>query len=166
MCKYTNGSIPPGQKGELTYSAPTKGRLGRFKKSITVIFSSGEHIVLITTGEVIGDSKATTKIDSVLWKETEFDFGEIPEGPDAVHTFRFTNNSKDTIRKISWRSPIKGWYIHDPVPPKGQGEIKMEYSTKDRIGPFKRSTSIKFSNGEVYFLTIKGTVILASEERE
>ena len=66
MCKYTNGSIPPGQKGELTYSAPTKGRLGRFKKSITVIFSSGEHIVLITTGEVIGDSKATTKIDSVF----------------------------------------------------------------------------------------------------
>lgn len=92
------------------------------------------------------------------------DFGELPEGPDAVYKFEFTNAGKEPLI-IQNASGSCGCTIPDwpksPILPGKKGDITVTYHTAGRVGPFTKDVYIQSnakSGKERYELHIKGTV--------
>lgn len=96
------------------------------------------------------------------FKEETFDFGNIKEGPQATHTFEFTNTGDQPIiisnAQASCGCTTPDW-TKEPIMPKGKGMIKATYNTEGRAGAFNKSitiTSNAIESNKVIF--IKGTV--------
>ena len=47
--------------------------------------------------QVISQPAVTITDDALLLKETEFDFGKIPQGKPVTHIFDVANNGKDSL---------------------------------------------------------------------
>lgn len=100
------------------------------------------------------------------------DFGEVPEGPKAVHVFKFTNVGKEPLiimsASASCGCTVPTW-PKQPILPGKTGELKVEYNTQGRVGPINkdiyiRSNAANPDNKEVYELHIKGMVIENKEK--
>lgn len=100
------------------------------------------------------------------------DFGEVPEGPEAEHIFKFTNVGKEPLiimnASASCGCTVPTW-PKQPILPGKSGEIKVVYNTQGRVGPINkdiyiRSNAANPDNKEVYELHIKGMVIENKEK--
>ena len=157
-CLTPKWSKEPIQAGDSiliigTYSS--RGRPGPFTKTMTVDFVNGEKEMLVMKGYV--KPKPPSKI---IWDKTEHDFGNVQEGPPLNTTYTFTNTSDDTIRITKCYASFGPCdYSLKPIPPRGQGEVKYRYNTKYRIGWFKKSIVVYFSNSESRVLSARGEVI-------
>jgi len=97
------------------------------------------------------------------FSEKEFDFGTIKEvdGP-VTHIFKFKNsgNSPLILSKVtaSCGCTTPDW-TKEPVPPRGEGQIKVTFNPARRKGSFKKSVTIRSnSSTPVVMLHIKGVV--------
>ncbi len=104
-----------------------------------------------------------------VFKFTEevHDFGNVPEGPEAIVEFVFTNAGKEPLIiqqcSASCGCTTPDW-TKEPILPGQKGSIKVKYTTKDRVGSFNKSVYIRSnarSESERYEILIKGTVIAA-----
>ncbi len=99
----------------------------------------------------------------VVFKEESFDFGEIPEGPQATHEFKFTNPGKEPLILSNVRASCgcttPSW-PKEPILPGKDGTIVVTYNTQGRPGPFTKSITIT-SNSDTpnRVITIKGEVV-------
>jgi len=98
---------------------------------------------------------------SLHFKEKVHNFGEIEEGTQAKHIFKFYNNGDEPV-VISRVRPSCGCtvseYTKEPVQPGNVGEIHAEYDSKNRNGNF--STSIRVSsNAGTETIRVTGEVI-------
>ncbi len=108
-------------------------------------------------GCLIGASWAQITFD-----KTEHDFGDVVEGPPAVHTFTFRNVGDKPVKltsvKASCGCTTPSW-TQEEVPPGGQGMVQASYDTKGRPGAFVKTITVQHSASETpVVLTIKGTV--------
>lgn len=90
------------------------------------------------------------------------DYGTIPHNADGYRTFKFTNVGKEPLI-ISNAHGSCGCtvptYVHEPIQPGQQSEIKVHYAT-DRVGGFiKTVTLTSNANPTTKVLVIKGTVL-------
>lgn len=97
---------------------------------------------------------------SIYFDEEVHDFGEIEEGVQATHVFKFYNNGDEPLI-INRVRPSCGCtvseYTREPVQPGEAGEIHAEYDSNNRGGNF--STSIRVnSNAGTDVLRITGEV--------
>ena len=100
--------------------------------------------------------------------EETHEFGNIPEGPEAVVDFVFTNVGKEPLIiqqcSASCGCTTPDW-TKEPILPGKKGSIRVKYTTKDRVGSFNKSVYIRSnakSTSERYEITIKGVVIAAN----
>lgn len=105
-------------------------------------------------------SSNTLTVENMKFDMDAHDFGTVPEGPAAEHTFTFTNTGDEPINlqtvKASCGCTTPSW-SKEPVLPGQKGEIKASYATQRRPGNFTKSITV-VSDAGTKVLTIKGNV--------
>jgi hypothetical protein len=120
------------------------------KKIISAFFIIGFSISLFAQAEI-------------KFSENTHDFGAVEEGELATYIFKFKNTGNDTLQLKSVK-PSCGctspYWAKDPVLPGETGEIKVQYNSKKRPGPFNKSINIVSNATEPsHRLKIKGVVL-------
>ena len=99
--------------------------------------------------------------DLLVLKETEFDFGKIPQGKPVTHIFDVSNKSKDTLRitnvQASCGCTTPEWDKDKAVAPGTNTKITVGYNAAAE-GPFNKQITITYNGGQVKVMTIKGEV--------
>lgn len=97
------------------------------------------------------------------FKEESYNFGEITEGPQVTHEFKFVNNGKEPLIlanvKASCGCTTPSW-PKDPILPGKEATILVTYNTQGRPGNFNKSITIT-SNATApsKVIYIKGQVV-------
>jgi hypothetical protein len=98
----------------------------------------------------------------IKFEEETHDFGDLMQGGDASYVFKFTNTgTADLIisgAKGSCGCTVPKWST-DPVPPGGEGEIKVQYDS-NRIGGINKSVTVNSNavDSPVKTIFIKGNI--------
>lgn len=94
-------------------------------------------------------------------KETEFDFGKIPQGKPVVHIFEVTNKSnvplKITNINASCGCTTPEWEKDKVVAPGGITKITVGYNAAAE-GPFTKFITVTYNDTQSKQITIKGEV--------
>lgn len=98
-----------------------------------------------------------------------YDFGEVPEGPQAIYSFEFTNVGDQPLvisgAQASCGCTVPEW-SKDTIKPGGKGFVKAIYNTQGRVGQFNKNITVNYNNtaepSKVLF--IRGTVIKQEEK--
>lgn len=107
-----------------------------------------------------------TKFEDVLQlKETEFEFGKIPQGKPVYHIFEIVNTSNQPLKldnvQASCGCTTPEW-SRDPIAPGATAQIKVGYNAAAE-GPFDKPVTITYNTNQTKVLKIKGTVWKAPE---
>lgn len=110
---------------------------------------------------------AQDEVPFAEFDKIEHDFGKITDQKDAVTTFEFTNTSgKDLILNPPKTSCgcTTPYYPKEPIEPGETKEIKVKYSTKNRIGRFVKDIRVYAQGYELpIVLKIRGEVVSQKE---
>lgn len=106
--------------------------------------------------------QAQTPADPLLLKETQFDFGKIPQGKPVFHLFEFTNAGSDSLQirdiQASCGCTTPEW-DRNALAPGARSVIKVGYNAAAE-GPFTKSVTINV-NGQQKIIVISGSVFKA-----
>jgi hypothetical protein len=107
-------------------------------------------------------STANPNAATVDFPEETYNFGEVSEGPQVTHEFKFTNNGKEPLIlsnvKASCGCTTPSW-PKDPILPGKESSILVTYNTQGRPGNFTKSITITSNaNTPSKVIYIKGTV--------
>ena len=98
--------------------------------------------------------------ESLSLKETEFDFGKIPQGKPVTHVFEFTNTgttpfSLDNVQaSCGCTTPV---WNKDVVAPGSISKITVGYNAQNE-GQFAKPVTITYNGNQTRQITIKGDV--------
>ncbi|MGG9971374.1 DUF1573 domain-containing protein [Ferruginibacter sp. SUN002] len=124
-------------------------------KQIFAIFLT-TFLLVTANAQTAADSAALLTL-----KETEYDFGKIPQGKPVTHIFEVINNGKDSL-KISNVQASCG--CTTPVWEKDKAFAPGEKTTIDvgfnagAVGPFTKMITITYNGGITKLIYIKGDV--------
>jgi hypothetical protein len=108
------------------------------------------------TTEVISENPS----ESLTLKETQFDFGKIPQGKPVTHIFEFTNtgNAPFALDKVqaSCGCTTPEWN-KDTVAVGQTAVIKVGYNAANE-GPFDKQVTITYNGTQTKQIIIKGEV--------
>ncbi|SRR6185312_6405627 len=103
---------------------------------------------------------ASPAAESLTLKESEFDFGKIPQGKPVTHVFEFTNTGDKPFAldnvQASCGCTTPEWN-KDTIAPGATASIKVGYNAATE-GPFNKTVSITYNGAETKQITIKGDV--------
>ncbi len=99
----------------------------------------------------------------VNFKEETYNFGEVSEGPQVTHEFKFTNDGKEPLIlsnvKASCGCTTPSW-PKDPILPGKEATILVTYNTQGRPGNFNKSITITSNaSNSSKVIYIKGEVV-------
>ncbi len=99
---------------------------------------------------------------TIQYVQPVFDFGSIDEGEIVKHAYKFKNTGGEPLVisncKGSCGCTVPTW-PKEPIPPGGEGEIKVEFNSKGKPGPqSKRVTVTANTTPTETFIEIKGEV--------
>ncbi|CAN5808976.1 hypothetical protein BH11BAC3_BH11BAC3_21430 [soil metagenome] len=141
-------------------------------KKFTVLFS----IILLEIGAnaqtalVASNTKSPVKTgatiavvsdDVLVLKETEYDFGKIPQGKPVTHVFDVANNGKDSLHiqnvQASCGCTTPEWDREKVQAPGEKTVITVGYNAANE-GPFNKQITITYNGNQTKQITIKGEV--------
>jgi hypothetical protein len=117
--------------------------------------------LLVFGTAVVAFSQQLTKaaVDPVGVKETEYDFGKIPQGRPVTHNFEVVNKGKTPLMienvEASCGCTTPEW-SQEPIAPGATSIIKVGFNASTE-GKFKKSITIYYGE-KVKGLTISGEV--------
>ena len=98
--------------------------------------------------------------EAIVLKETEFNFGKIPQGKPVTHVFTFTNTGKTPLKldnvQASCGCTTPEW-SKDEVAPGTASKITVGYNAANE-GDFTKTITITYNSSQTKQLTIKGEV--------
>lgn len=101
-----------------------------------------------------------TPKENLVLKETEFDFGKIPQGKPVTHIFEFKNEGDTpltlTTVQASCGCTTPEWN-KDEVKPGATSSIKVGYNAAAE-GSFNKAVTITYNGNQTTHLIIKGEV--------
>lgn len=119
-----------------------------------VAFAQTDHPV--TAKEV----KATLDTGTISLKETDYDFGKIPQGKPVTHVFTFTNSGSTPLVleavQASCGCTTPEW-SKDPVAAGATSKINVGYNAMND-GPFEKFITITYNGKQTKQINIKGEV--------
>ena len=103
-----------------------------------------------------------TQADELLTlKETEFDFGKIPQGKPVIHIFEVINKSNVPLKinniNASCGCTTPEWEKDKVVTPGGSTKITVGYNAAAE-GPFTKFITVTYNDTQSKQITIKGEV--------
>ncbi|MCX6199117.1 MAG: DUF1573 domain-containing protein [Bacteroidetes bacterium] len=106
---------------------------------------------------------------TIILKEENYLFGEVPEGPQVTHEFKFSNTGKEPLIlsnvHASCGCTTPSW-PKEPILPGKESTILVTYNTQGRPGPFTKSITITSNANEPNkVIYIKGEVVKAEPEK-
>ena len=109
---------------------------------------------------------STTPAEDILkLKETEHDFGKIPQGKQVYYNFEIVNTSKEPLKlddvHASCGCTTPEW-SHEPIAPGTTAVIKVGYNAASE-GVFTKAITITYNTNQTKQILIKGTVWKAPE---
>ncbi|MBD0331620.1 MAG: DUF1573 domain-containing protein [Chitinophagaceae bacterium] len=123
------------------------------RKVFTLAFSLFTFIAL----------KAQTEIkepEILQLKESEYDFGKIPQGKPVYHYFEIVNKSDKPLKldnvQASCGCTTPEW-SKDEIPPQGSSKIKVGYNAAS-ASHFEKFITITYNGNQTKQLKIKGEV--------
>jgi hypothetical protein len=134
------------------------------KKSIA--FLSFVAIGFIAQAQVVGTSsippKPVAAVEEVLGlRETEYDFGKIPQGKPVTHIFAVENIGKDSLKisnvQASCGCTTPEWDRNKTQAPGEKTKITVGYNAAAE-GPFTKSITVTYNGSQNKQITIKGEV--------
>jgi hypothetical protein len=104
---------------------------------------------------------AAPATEALMVKETEYDFGKIPQGKPVTHVFEVFNTGTSPL-KISNVSATCGcttpeWEKDKPVPVGGSTKITVGYNAAAE-GAFAKQITISYNENQAKVLNIRGEV--------
>lgn len=103
--------------------------------------------------------------DMLQLKETEHDFGKIPQGKPVYCVFEITNTGSESLKldnvQASCGCTTPEW-SREPIPAGATAEIKVGYNAAG-VGPFDKFITITYHTNQSKQVKIKGTVWKAPE---
>jgi len=106
-----------------------------------------------------GASTTVAIVDNLKIKETEFDFGKIPQGKPVYHDFEVANTGTSPLKldnvQASCGCTTPEW-SHEPIEAGKTAIIKVGYNAA-AVGPFDKPITITYNN-QSKLIRIKGTV--------
>lgn len=101
--------------------------------------------------------------ETLLLKQTNYDFGKIQQGRPVTHVFEIRNNGKEALRienvQASCGCTTPEW-SYDPVQPGGTTTLKVGYNSAAE-GPFSKTVTIFYNGNQTKVITISGNVYKA-----
>lgn len=97
---------------------------------------------------------------SIIFDETKHDFGTITEGEKVKHAFHFKNTGTNPLlisRAVASCGCTIPSYPKEPIPPGGEGDIVVEFNSKNRPGQQRKNVMI-YSNAQDEKMSIGFTV--------
>lgn len=98
--------------------------------------------------------------DILLLKETQYDFGKIPQGKPVTHIFEVVNTGKAPLKiedvQASCGCTTPQW-DHDPIAPGAVKKITVGYNAAVK-GEFEKTITVFYNAGKTKQLHIKGEV--------
>jgi hypothetical protein len=133
------------------------------KKLVLNTFAALALLLCFSALHAQGDPAAPAGAKSTIkFEEETHDFGDLMQGGDASWVFKFTNEGTEDLvisnAKGSCGCTVPKW-SSDPVPPGGEGEIKVVYDS-NRIGGISKSVSVTTNSATqpVTTIFIKGNI--------
>lgn len=109
----------------------------------------------ITTGSIVAPE------ESLGLKETEFDFGKIPQGKPVTHIFDVENIGKDSLKisnvQASCGCTTPDWIKNKVEAPKEKTIITVGYNAAGE-GTFNKTITITYNGNKTKQIIIKGEV--------
>lgn len=102
------------------------------------------------------------KLDSLVFEETIFDFGDIKQGDVVDHVFTFENRDSIAViitKVITQCGCTAPEYGKEPIPSGDTGEVLIKFDSKDKFGYQRKTIKVKTSTGEAVKLIIHVNVI-------
>ena len=130
-----------------------------FTLFIVIAFVASAHA---QTAMVSAPVKTAGNADEVLaLKETEFNFGKIPQGKPVTHFFDVTDNGTDSLKisnvQASCGCTTPQWDRDKTVAPGKKTTITVGYNAANE-GVFSKTITITYNGGKTKQLVIKGEV--------
>jgi hypothetical protein len=114
-----------------------------------------------TTAAVTDIKPAALVVETLVVKESEFNFGKIPQGKPVTHVFEITNAGKDSLKIINVQASCgcttPEWEKDKPIAPGATAKITVGYNAAAE-GPFTKPVTITYNGTENKQLFIKGEV--------
>jgi hypothetical protein len=133
------------------------------------LFSLLFLLLLASAKTYAQDAKKQDAVDGpvMTFEMTEYDFGELEEGPKARVSFKFTNTGNKPLIlsdvKASCGCTTPYW-PKEPIMPGKSETITAEYNTQGRPGPFNKAITITANTDPpTKMIFIKGNVKKAPE---
>ncbi len=122
---------------------------------------AGSSANTVTTN-VTTNTVSIAEADELLTlKETEFNFGKIPQGKPVIHIFEVTNNSKIDLKitdiHASCGCTTPDWEKGKIVAPGEKTKITVGYNAAAE-GPFTKFITVTYNETQSKQITIKGEV--------
>jgi hypothetical protein len=103
----------------------------------------------------------TTPEEALLMKETEHDFGKIPQGKPVTYDFVVSNSSKTAFKidnvQASCGCTTPTWEKEKAIEPGAKTNITVGYNAAAE-GPFTKFITITYNGDQTRQITIKGEV--------
>ena len=101
-----------------------------------------------------------TAVEVVALKETEYDFGKIPQGKPVTHIFNFTNTGAVPLKldnvQASCGCTTPEW-SKDEVAPGSSSKITVGYNAAND-GEFEKTITLTYNGSQTQQIIIKGEV--------
>ena len=102
----------------------------------------------------------TATTETLEVKETQYNFGSIPQGKPVYHFFEIVNKG-DTLLKLENVQASCGCttpeWSKDPIAPGASAKIKVGYNAAAE-GPFEKFVTITYNGNSTKQIVIKGEV--------
>jgi Protein of unknown function (DUF1573) len=99
--------------------------------------------------------------DALTLKQTEHDFGKIPQGKPVTYVFEVKNTSKDSLKisnvQASCGCTTPEWEQNKAIAPNGSTKITVGYNAAAE-GPFNKVVTVTYNGTQSKQLFIKGEV--------
>ena len=137
-------------------SAQTNVAKSKISKTLTT------SVVPATTQTQVAPIAEVSKpaVESISLKETEFDFGKIPQGKPVTHIFEFKNVGTTPFAldnvQASCGCTTPEWK-KDTIQPGATSKITVGYNAQNE-GPFAKPVTITYNGNQNKQIIIKGEV--------
>ncbi|MEP7238278.1 MAG: DUF1573 domain-containing protein [Ferruginibacter sp.] len=122
---------------------------------------TAEGKAAVTTNVTTNVASIAQADELLTLKETEFDFGKIPQGKPVIHIFEVVNNSKIALNisdiHASCGCTTPEWEKGKVVAPGEKTKITVGYNAAAE-GPFTKFITVTYNDSQSKQITIKGEV--------
>ena len=114
----------------------------------------------VVIASVNAQTESSVPVDVLLVKQTEFDFGKIPQGKPVYTTFEIVNQGSTPLKldnvSASCGCTTPEW-SRDEIAPGATAVIKVGYNAAAE-GAFEKPITITYNGSQTKVLKIKGQV--------